>query len=158
MSGRDVSYIQSRLDALQEVDVRLVSMLDNLSTTLDLLKSHKQAGVANEAEFKTAASGFYSDLSHAAVSLNREVKTINNKITSQTGELDLLPVQINKKSVWVNDAKLREEIEYLDKLADFKSIEVPPDEPERREESPQEDKKIPETIDLDDIDMNDANT
>ncbi|KAG7826156.1 hypothetical protein KL909_000208 [Ogataea angusta] len=158
MSGRDVSYIQSRLDALQEVDVRLVSMLDNLSTTLDLLKSHKQAGVANEAEFKTAASGFYSDLSHAAVSLNREVKTINNKITSQTGELDLLPVQINKKSVWVNDAKLREEIEYLDKLADFKSIEVSPDEPERREESPQEDKKIPETIDLDDIDMNDANT
>ncbi|KAG7750568.1 hypothetical protein KL912_001128 [Ogataea haglerorum] len=158
MSRRDVSYIQSRLDALQEVDVRLVSMLDNLSTTLGLLKSHKEAGVANEAEFKNAASGFYAELSRAAVSLSKEVKIINNKVTSQTGERDLLPVQINKKSVWVNDAKLREEIQHLDQLADFKNIEVPPDEPERPEGSPQDDKKIPETIDLDAIDMSDANT
>ncbi|KAH3665849.1 hypothetical protein OGAPHI_004037 [Ogataea philodendri] len=168
MSGRDVSYIQSRLESLHAVDVKLVSMLDNLSTTLELLKDHKREGIAKSDEFKTAVSGFYGDLSSAAVGLNREIKAINNKVNSQSEELDLLPIQINKKAVWVNQDKLNEEVDRLDKIAGFKDIQVPdiPEVPVEQEQTAPDvemttqeplnednEKKMVETIDLDDIEM-----
>lgn len=120
----DLKFIHERLDNLYEVDTKLVSSLDNLSSILSTLHRGKTKGNDDELEkeFVENVRLFYTNLSKVSIELRKEIRCLDDKISnnqgSGEGSFSILPININKKAVWTGDHKLKQEIEVLDRLLD----------------------------------------
>ncbi|ODV83765.1 hypothetical protein CANARDRAFT_9328 [[Candida] arabinofermentans NRRL YB-2248] len=117
---KDISFIKSRLDSLHSIDSKIVTLLDNLSSTVENLKDGKLTGDKQNVEnFRDNMSQFYNNLSFTSINLRKEVKILDNRINSQLNNSNLLPIQVNKKATWVNEDKMKQEIEEMDRVLDW---------------------------------------
>ncbi|VEU22769.1 DEKNAAC103835 [Brettanomyces naardenensis] len=76
-------------------------------------------------KIKESVGKCYEDLSYTAIHLRREIKFLGDRMSNRTdtGDLTMLPVQINKKATWVNGAKMREEVSQLNKVLGEEDVE-----------------------------------
>ncbi|CDK29591.1 unnamed protein product [Kuraishia capsulata CBS 1993] len=128
----DIRYIQERLDSLYEIDTKIVTLLDNMSSAISNLHEGKKMISQSKEEsleevkkqFKENCGNVYENLSSAVIGLRREIKLLDHRTNANVvsdKEVRILPVNINKKAVWVGEWKLNQEVENLEAMLEEKA-------------------------------------
>lgn len=114
------NFIQDRLDALYEVDCKIVSLLDSMSTLFSTFSSPKQQ---DNREMKETFSGqtekIYGILSKVAIDLRKEVKVMDDNIGVYDKNKDgvmILPIAVDQKNTTLGRDKLKKQLEELNVL------------------------------------------
>ncbi|CCH41137.1 Mediator of RNA polymerase II transcription subunit 11 [Wickerhamomyces ciferrii] len=121
MPDEQHQFVQDRLDALHEIDAKLVSVLNHSSSALfNLTQLKKNASNKNELakvkeDYQKDIKEFYSDLEFASINLKKEIKHLDDRIgkTDDNG-ITILPININKKATWAGEEKLKQQLNHID--------------------------------------------
>lgn len=110
-------FIQTRLDALDQIDDNIVKLLDNIGNVLETYsKPSKQTGelaVDIKETFEAGVRDVYSSLSSIAISLRNEIKTMDENIGVLDKNEDLimiLPISVEQKNTTLGLKKQTEEL------------------------------------------------
>lgn len=119
-------FIKERLESLSEVDAKLVSILNNASLTLtnlvDLKSPTEQTTESattetTKKEFETNLNNFFKDIEQVSKQLKSEIVQFDERIDKiDSNGITLLPININKKSTWVGEEKLKNQLEKIEQL------------------------------------------
>ncbi|KAH3673322.1 hypothetical protein WICMUC_003782 [Wickerhamomyces mucosus] len=116
-------FIQERLQALHQIDNKLVSILSHSSSALtnliQLKKSSSDKSKQDEfkSEFRTDIENFYQDLQFSSVNLKKEIQILDSRIgETDSKDITILPISINKKATFSGEEKLKSELDTLQKL------------------------------------------
>lgn len=101
-------YVKERLSALDDIDLKLCSMLQQASHVVHSYSEVKSGNQVGRPQFEKYVSGFYTDLEEATVKLRNEIKLLDDNIGTR-----LLPINVNKKALGQDDEKLAEQISLL---------------------------------------------
>ncbi|KAK6458446.1 mediator complex protein-domain-containing protein [Scheffersomyces xylosifermentans] len=117
------TFIQERLDSLYEIDCKIVSLLDNLSTLFQTYSTSKNERRDVKEPFAQQTEDIYSTLSKVAIDLRKEVKIMDDNIGVYDKNKDgvmILPISVDQKNTKLGRKKLNEELSELDGLVDSK--------------------------------------
>lgn len=101
------NYIQDRLDALSEIDSRIVSLLESFSTVFESYSNKDKEGFASETK------SIYQQLSKVAINLRKEVKHMDDNIGVYDKNKDgvmILPINVDQKNTLLGREKLNLEV------------------------------------------------
>lgn len=103
-------YVKERLASLDEIDLKLCSMLQQASHVVHSFSEVKAGGGAGQGrpQFSRYVTGFYTDLEEATVRLRREIQLLDENVGTR-----LLPISVNKKALGQDDEKLAEQVALL---------------------------------------------
>lgn len=114
-------FIQTRLEALDQIDDNIVKLLDNIGIVLEIYsKPSKQENDSIEIKdsFEASVRDVYSSLSSVAISLRNEIKTMDENIGVSDKNDDLimiLPISVEQKNTTLGLMKQNEELLKLQK-------------------------------------------
>ncbi|CAN3360077.1 mediator of RNA polymerase II transcription subunit 11 [Diutina catenulata] len=105
------TFIQERLDALHEVDAKVVQLLDNISTLLEHYTD-------NDKSITTQTSNIYDLLGNIAIELRKEVKAMDSNIGvyNNRDNVMILPITVDQKNTVLGRKKLDDELDQLHRL------------------------------------------
>lgn len=114
------SFISQRLELLHEIDCKIVSLLDNMSTIFQTYGT-RPSGSDQEKKDQMVdqTKNIYSILSTIAIDLRKEVKIMNDNIgvyDKNEDDVMILPVSVTQKNTKLGEKKLMQELAELDKL------------------------------------------
>ncbi|ABN66976.2 mediator subunit of RNA polymerase II [Scheffersomyces stipitis CBS 6054] len=110
------TFIQERLDSLYEIDCKIVSLLDNIST---LFQTYSSSDGDVKESFASQTEEIYSILSKVAIDLRKEVKVMDDNIGVYDKNKDgvmILPIGVDQKNTTLGRKKLNEELKELEGL------------------------------------------
>lgn len=114
-------YVQERLQALEIVDLKLCSILQEASQVVSTYSKIKKGNQQLRPQFARHVTQLYNDLGYVSKELRREIKYLNENVGKR-----LLPINnVNKKAIHQDDDKLKEQIKILDQLLKAHSDENP---------------------------------
>lgn len=173
------TFIQERLDALYEVDCKVVSLLDLMSTLFATFSTPKQQDNREMKEtFSTQTEKIYGILSKVAIDLRKEVKIMDDNIGVYDKNKDgvmILPIAVDQKNTTLGREKMKKQLEELNVLLKSDKIKVKPEEsqdvemkspekettgeeeeiPKEKEETPKEEKETPKDTKADPVKVED---
>ncbi|RLV92476.1 Mediator of RNA polymerase II transcription subunit 11 [Spathaspora sp. JA1] len=149
------TFIQERLDALYDVDCKVVSLLDNLSS---LFQTYSNDNIDNiKTQFPKQTSEIYGILSKVAIDLRKEVKIMDDNIgvyDKNKDGISILPISVEQKNTQLGMKRLNMEVKELDKLLEkeqqLEQEQKQQEEHEQPEQEPQPELEEPE---LEDVEM-----
>ncbi|KAK6465926.1 mediator complex protein-domain-containing protein [Scheffersomyces coipomensis] len=115
------TYVQERLDALYEIDCKIVSLLDGISTlfqTYSTTKNNTNTHQLKE-QLSDQTENVYDILSKVAIDLRKEVKAMDGNIGVYDKNKDgvmILPIGVEQKNSSLGKKKLNESLKELDGL------------------------------------------
>lgn len=132
-------FIEERLEALHEIDSKVVSLLDRMSAILETYTAPRAAGdSAGELRerFAQQTRDVYQLVSTVAIDLRKEVRVMDDNIGHYDRNDDgvmILPISVDQKNSRLGAAKMRHELEQMQRLM---SQELPRAKPEQNSEEP----------------------
>ncbi|EGW30119.1 uncharacterized protein SPAPADRAFT_144451 [Spathaspora passalidarum NRRL Y-27907] len=152
------TFIQERLDALYDIDCKVVSLLDNLSSLFQTYSTESMDNI--KSSFPQQTSQIYDILSKVAIDLRKEVKIMDDNIGVYDKNKDgvmILPISVEQKNTQLGVKRLNMEVKELDKLLEKEEQlqsqeEEQQPEPEQQISSEDVDMIIPEIKPQDSID------
>ncbi|ONH68198.1 Mediator of RNA polymerase II transcription subunit 11 [Cyberlindnera fabianii] len=126
--GHQDPFVEARLEALHEIDTKLVSILDHSSSALENLTNLKKNAsnpdkiAAIQKDFETDVQNFYRDLEYASINLKKEIKTLDDRSgKTDANGITMLPININRKATWAGRAKMETQVDELKQLLEKKT-------------------------------------
>lgn len=113
------SFVQERLNSLYEIDCKIVSLLDNMSTlfqTYSVPKTNENDLSETKKQFTDQTKAIYNNISKIAIGLRKEVKIMDDNIGVYDKNKDgimILPISVDQKNTTLGEKKLTSEIEEL---------------------------------------------
>ncbi|KAI5958139.1 MED11 [Candida margitis] len=112
MSTEDTpdNYIQERLDALSDIDFKIVSLLENFSSFFETYSNK------NKDQFTSGTKQIFDTLSKVAIDLRKEVKHMDDNIGVYDKNKDgimILPINVDQKNGELGKLKLNSELKEL---------------------------------------------
>lgn len=105
-------YVQERLQALEIVDLKLCSILQEASQVVSTYSEIKKGNQQLRPQFTRHVTQLYNDLGYVSKELRQEIKYLNENVGKR-----LLPINnVNKRAMHQDDDKLKEQIKILDQL------------------------------------------
>ncbi|CAL9730326.1 mediator of RNA polymerase II transcription subunit 11 [Monosporozyma unispora] len=103
-------YVQERLQALEVVDLKLCSILQEASQVVSTFSEIKKGNQQMKPQFNRHVSQLYTDLEFVSKELRQEIKYLDENMGKR-----LLPINnVNKKGIHQDDDKLKEQIEIME--------------------------------------------
>lgn len=128
--GNKDGFIQERLDSLYEIDCKIVSLLDNMSSLFQTYSTPKlndsDLGEQKE-QLKNQTKTIYSTISNIAIGLRKEVKKMDENIGVYNKNEDgimILPISVDQKNTTLGSKKLNDEIEEMNSIVGGESGDV----------------------------------
>lgn len=114
------TFIQKRLDALQDIDGNIVTLLDKMSGLFD---TYAEANTAEDPKSTITqhTNSIYQTISDVAINLRKEVKIMDENLgvyDKNEDNIMILPIPVDQKNTHLGKKRLKEEIQQLDKLID----------------------------------------
>lgn len=113
-------FIQSRLESLNTIDTKVVTLLECISSLFDTyVEPSRQSDVEIhqvKAQFKGEVELVYGLLSSLAIELRREVKIMDDNIgvyDKNNDSVMILPISVDHKNTSLGERKLKEELQKL---------------------------------------------
>lgn len=113
-------FIQTRLESLNNIDSRVVNLLDCISLLFDTyVEPSRRNEVDNlhiKDQFKQEVNEVYGLLSTLAIELRKEVKIMDDNIgvyDKNDDSVMILPINVDHKNTVLGKAKLQEELTKL---------------------------------------------
>ncbi|CUM53691.1 Mediator of RNA polymerase II transcription subunit 11 [Debaryomyces fabryi] len=133
------NFVQERLDSLYEIDCKIVSLLDNMSSLFQTYSTPKSSDndlSEQKEQLKAQTKTIYNTISNVAIGLRKEVKIMDENIGVYNKNKDgvmILPISVDQKNTTLGKTKLKDEIRELstivsgekDKLNDGKQEAIP---------------------------------
>lgn len=107
------NYIQERLDALSDIDFKIVSLLENFSSFFETYSNK------DKDQFINGSKQIFDTLSKVAIDLRKEVKHMDDNIGVYDKNKDgimILPINVDQKNGELGKLKLNSELKELVKL------------------------------------------
>lgn len=122
------SFIDKRLNALHEIDCKIVSLLDNLSTVFQTYSTPSKVNDSQQNNqlretFESQTKGIYNLISTVAIDLRKEVKIMDDNIGVYDKNEDgvmILPISVDQKNSTLGGKKLNHELAQMDKALGWK--------------------------------------
>lgn len=127
------TFIQERLNSLHEIDCKIVSLLDSMSTIFQTYTTPKLLDAPSQNElreqFELQTKSIYNLVSTVAIDLRKEVKVMDDNIGVYDKNADgvmILPISVDQKNSTLGDKKMKYELSQMDKIIhiDPKPVEV----------------------------------
>ncbi|KAI5955989.1 MED11 [Candida theae] len=112
-SNKPENYIQERLDALSEIDFKIVSLLENFSSFFETYTNK------DKDQFINGTKQIFDTLSKVAIDLRKEVKHLDDNIGVYNKNKDgimILPINVDQKNGELGKLKLNAELRELSGL------------------------------------------
>ncbi|KAL7662592.1 Mediator of RNA polymerase II transcription subunit 11 [[Candida] zeylanoides] len=115
-------FIEERLEALHEIDSKVVSLLDRMSAILETYTAPRAAGdSAGELRerFAQQTRDVYQLVSTVAIDLRKEVRVMDDNIGHYDRNDDgvmILPISVDQKNSRLGASKMRHELEQMQQL------------------------------------------
>lgn len=105
-------YIQERLQALEVVDLKLCSILQEASQVVSTFSDIKRGNQQMKPQFSRHVTQLYTDLAFVSKELRQEIKYLDENMGKR-----LLPINsVNKKGIHQDDDKLKEQIKIMEHI------------------------------------------
>ncbi|KAK6201597.1 mediator complex protein-domain-containing protein [Scheffersomyces amazonensis] len=119
------TYVQERIDALYEIDCKIVSLLDGISSLFQTYSTSKQShNIENlKDQVSEQTENVYNILSKVAIDLRKEVKIMDDNIGVYDKNKDgvmILPIGVEQKNTSLGSKKLNESLKQLDNVLGIK--------------------------------------
>ena len=101
-------YVKERLQSLEDIDLKLCSVLQEASHVVYTLGEMKKGNQNLRPQFERRVKNFYRDLQDAITRLREEIRLLDENTGTR-----LLPINVNKRTFGEEDVKLREQIDLL---------------------------------------------
>ncbi|KAG5417917.1 MED11 [Candida metapsilosis] len=104
------NYIQERLDALSDIDFKIVSLLENFSSFFETFPNK------DKDQFVNGSKQIFDTLSKVAIDLRKEVKHLDDNIGVYDKNKDgimILPINVDQKNGELGKLKLNSELKEL---------------------------------------------
>ncbi|CAH2353768.1 putative mediator of RNA polymerase II transcription subunit 11 [[Candida] railenensis] len=127
------TFIQERLNSLHEIDCKIVSLLDSMSTIFQTYTTPKSSDALSQNElreqFELQTKSIYNLVSTVAIDLRKEVKVMDDNIGVYDKNEDgvmILPISVDQKNSTLGDKKMKYELSQMDKIIHIerKPVEV----------------------------------
>mmetsp|Transcript_3488 Transcript_3488/g.3880 ORF Transcript_3488/g.3880 Transcript_3488/m.3880 type:complete len:169 (+) Transcript_3488:2-508(+) len=115
-------FVQERLDSLYEIDCKIVSLLDNMSSlfqTYSTPQSNDNDLAEQKEQLKSQTKTIYNAISNVAIGLRKEVKIMDENIGVYNKNKDgvmILPISVDQKNTTLGKQKLKDEIKELNTI------------------------------------------
>lgn len=143
------SFIQKRLDSLNEIDSKIVSLLESMSLLVESYTSTDKQGSKQAVESQTKI--IYQTLSDVAINLRKEVKVMDDNIgvfDKNEDNVMILPIPVDQKNTQLSKRKLHEEIDQLRRLIPEEATEDQKFHPREESEQVETKKELKDTKDV----------
>lgn len=113
------NFVQERLDSLYEIDCKIVSLLDNMSSLFQTYSTPKSSDndlTEQKDQMKAQTKNIYNAISNVAIGLRKEVKIMDENIGVYNKNKDgimILPISVDQKNTTLGTKKLNDEIKEL---------------------------------------------
>ncbi|EDO19616.1 hypothetical protein Kpol_1018p155 [Vanderwaltozyma polyspora DSM 70294] len=101
-------YVQERLESLNEIDLKLCSLLQETSQIVNSYSELKRGNSTVKPQFEEHLKEFYLNLDVATTNLRKEIQLLDENIGTR-----LLPINVNKKALGQDTDVLVEQISLL---------------------------------------------
>ncbi|CAK7897882.1 mediator of RNA polymerase II transcription subunit 11 [[Candida] anglica] len=141
------TFIQKRINALHEIDCKVVSLLDSMSTLLQTYTLPKTDDVNSKIkeQFTVQTNDIYGIISTVAIDLRKEVRIMDENIGVYDKNDDgvmILPISVDQKNSTLGEKKLRHEMKQLSRI--LKDVTEEEEEEEADSSDEEEVKKVEE--------------
>lgn len=116
------NYIQKRLDALSDIDFKIVSLLENFSSFFETYSNK------DKDQFINGSKQIFDTLGKVAIDLRKEVKHMDDNIGVYDKNKDgimILPINVDQKNGELGKLKLNSELKELSELLNDENKERP---------------------------------
>ena len=113
------SFIKTRLDCLNTIDTKVVSLLDQMSGIFDKYSTPGDNSDSSKDSIETQTRTIYQTISDIAISLRKEVKIMDDNIgvfDRNEDNVMILPIQVEQKTTGLGKRRLKDEITQLKEL------------------------------------------
>lgn len=116
------NFVQERLDSLYEIDCKIVSLLDNMSSLIQTYSTPKSSDndlTEQKDQMKVQTKTIYNAISNVAIGLRKEVKIMDENIGVYNKNKDgvmILPISVDQKNTTLGTKKLNDEITELNTI------------------------------------------
>ncbi|CUM49003.1 unnamed protein product [Debaryomyces tyrocola] len=116
------NFVQERLDSLYEIDCKIVSLLDNMSSLFQTYSTPKSSDndlTEQKDQMKAQTKTIYNAISNVAIGLRKEVKIMDENIGVYNKNKDgvmILPISVDQKNTTLGTRKLNDEIKELNTI------------------------------------------
>ncbi|CAL9735298.1 mediator of RNA polymerase II transcription subunit 11 [Monosporozyma servazzii] len=105
-------YVQERLQALEIVDLKLCSIIQEASQVVSTFSEIKKGNDQMRPQFNRHVTQIYSALEYVNKELRQEIKYLDENMGKR-----LLPINnVNKKGIHQDDDKLKEQIDLMGRI------------------------------------------
>lgn len=116
------NFVQERLDSLYEIDCKIVSLLDNMSSLFQTYSTSKSSDndlSEQKDQMKAQTKTIYNAISNVAIGLRKEVRIMDENIGVYNKNKDgvmILPISVDQKNTTLGKKKLNDEIKELNTI------------------------------------------